>query len=54
MDTQIYAAKGSAMGSMSSAGYQSRHEAFDDERSGRTAEEEAYRHLLRAIRSGRY
>ena len=42
------------MDSTSSAGYQSRHESFDDDRSGRTAEEEAYRHLLRAIRSGRY
>jgi DNA-binding GntR family transcriptional regulator len=42
------------MSSTSSAGYQSRHESFDDERSGRTAEEQAYRHLLRAIRSGRY
>jgi DNA-binding GntR family transcriptional regulator len=29
-------------------------ETFDDERLGRTAEEEAYRHLLLAIRSGRY
>jgi DNA-binding GntR family transcriptional regulator len=42
------------MVSTSSEGYQSRHESFDDDRSGRTAEEEAYRHLLRAIRSGRY
>lgn len=42
------------MGSASTAGYQFRHEASDDERSGRTAEEEVYRHLLRAIRSGRY
>jgi DNA-binding GntR family transcriptional regulator len=39
---------------ISSAGFQTKQEPFDDERSGQTAEEEAYRHLLRAIRSGRY
>ena len=53
VDTEIYISK-CAMDSTSSAGYQSRQDSFDDERSGRTAEEEAYRHLLRAIRSGRY
>jgi DNA-binding GntR family transcriptional regulator len=42
------------MDSASSAGYQSRPKPFDEERAGSTAEEEAYRHLLRAIRSGRY
>jgi DNA-binding GntR family transcriptional regulator len=31
-----------------------RHETFDDDYQSRTAEEEAYRHLLLAIRSGRY
>jgi hypothetical protein len=34
--------------------HQSWHESLDNERAGRTAEEEAYRHLLRASRSGRY
>ena len=36
------------------AGDQFRQMAFEEQSAGSTAEEEAYRHLLRAIRSGRY
>ena len=42
------------MGMSPSPAFQARFEALIDESPGWTAEEEAYRHLLRAIRSGRY